>query len=489
MSAIQFDNTYAALPPAFYSKQAAAPAPKPEVMKVNEALAGELGIDPGFLTSDAGLAMFSGQSMPEGAEPLAMVYAGHQFGGWSPQLGDGRALLLGEVKTEGGERFDIQLKGSGPTVFSRNGDGRAAVGPVIREYIMSEAMAALGVPTTRALAAVTTGERVQREKAFPGAIVTRVAHSHVRVGTFQYFAARKDAESLRTLSDYVIERHYPDAKNAPNPLLAMYEAIIARQAKLIALWLKFGFIHGVMNTDNMQIAGETIDYGPCAFLDEFDPLKVFSSIDQNGRYAWGRQPSIGQWNLARLGEALLPIWGTDEDTAVKEVKAALNGFSDVFHGHFIEAFSQKLGLPGSWDGSHDFIQSTFTVMKEYAADFTLFFSHLRRLQDKDHQDKFLSLFADSNAAENWLNTWRNAQAESRIDKAIAQRRMDDANPIYIARNHRVEEAVRAGEFGNYSAMHRLHDVLQNPMQEQPGAEKFEQAPQPEEMVAQTFCGT
>lgn len=488
-TAIRFDNSYVALPEKFFARHDATAALDPAFVVVNDALARELGIDPAFLHSPAGLAMLSGKALPPGAEPIAMAYAGHQFGGFSPQLGDGRALLIGEVVSPQGERFDIQLKGSGRTVFSRMGDGKAALGPVMREFIVSEAMAALGVPTSRSLAAVTTGDRVQRERGLPGAVVTRVARSHVRVGTFQYFAARRDAEALRTLVDYVISRHYPQARQAPNPVRAMFEEVVARQAKLIALWLKFGFIHGVMNTDNVQIAGETIDFGPCAFMDGFDPMKVFSSIDEQGRYAWGRQPSIGQWNMARLAEALLQIWGDDEERAVEEAKKSLGLFKQVFDAAFVDAFSQKLGLPAEWDGCDAFIQATFKTMHENATDFTLFFSHLRRLEEGDHRARFVELFADADAAEKWLDAWHSARRDSGIDAAAARKRMDGANPIYIARNHRVEEAIAAGEAGDYAPMMRLNAVLQRPFEEQREAESYENPPQPHEVVTQTFCGT
>ncbi|MGE3246727.1 MAG: YdiU family protein [Beijerinckiaceae bacterium] len=487
--AIRFDNSYAALPDIFHVRTDPARSPAPAFIAVNDSLARELGIDPAFLHSEAGLAMLSGNAMPPGAEPVAMAYAGHQFGGFSPQLGDGRALLIGEVVSPAGERFDIQLKGSGRTVFSRNGDGKAAVGPVMREYIVSEAMAALGVPTSRALAAVTTGERVQRERGFPGGIVARVARSHVRVGTFQFFAARRDTQALQTLADYVIGRHYPKVRNAENPVRALFEAVCVRQANLIALWLKFGFIHGVMNTDNVQIAGETIDFGPCAFMDEFDPLKVFSSIDYQGRYAWARQPAIGRWNMARLAEALLPIWGKDEPEAVEEAKQSLDLFSTTFDAAFNAAFAQKLGLPGDWDGIGPFVQSTFDTMHANKADFTLFFSHLRRREKPGHSARFAALFASPVAAAEWLDGWEQARVRSGFGADLAQERMDAANPIFIPRNHRVEEAIAAGETGDFAPMRRLNEVLQRPFDEQPGAEEFEAAPTPEERVLQTFCGT
>lgn len=489
MSAIDFNNSYAILPDTFYAKQNAAPSPNPSLIKANTDLASTLNIDPAFPTSDAGLAMFSGNAMPQGADPLAMAYAGHQFGGWSPQLGDGRALLLGEVIGTDDIRYDIQLKGSGRTPYSRGGDGKSAIGPVIREYIVSEAMAALGVPTTRALAAVTTGEDVIREGRLPGAILTRVAQSHVRVGTFQYFYARNDAESLQALADYMIDRHYLKARNAENPVQAFYAGVVARQAKLIALWLKFGFIHGVMNTDNCQIAGETIDYGPCAYMDDFNPNKVFSSIDQNSRYAWGKQPTIAHWNLTRLGEALIPIWGKDDDTTVTELQDVLDGFSNTFTSHFHEAYAQKLGLQSNAPENAKFFETTFQTMTTNATDFTLFFSHLRRITKDGHRAKFIELFKEPTAAENWLDLWQTAKNESGIAANDSQTRMDAANPIYIPRNHRVEEAIAAATDGNYEPFHKLHTILQNPFEQQGDADLYEEAPLPDEVVHHTFCGT
>jgi uncharacterized protein YdiU (UPF0061 family) len=477
------------LPDTFYAKQDATPSPNPSLIKANAELASQLNIDPAFLTADTGLAMFAGNAMPNGADPLARAYAGHPFGGWSPQLGDGRALLLGEIIGADKIRYDIQLTGSGRTPYSRGGDGKAAIGPVIREYVVSEAMAALGVPTTRALAAVTTGEDVIREGRLPGAILTRIAQSHVRVGTCQYFYARNDAASLQTLADYMIDRHYPEARQAENPIRAFYAAVVARQAKLIALWLKFGFIHGVMNTDNCQIAGETIDYGPCAFMDDFNPNKVFSSIDQQSRYAWGKQPTMAHWNLTRLGEALIPIWGKDDDTVITELQNVLDGFSTVFTTHFHEAFAQKLGLQKDATGNAKFFETTFQTMTANAVDFTLFFSHLRRLPQAGHRIKFIELFSDATAADTWLDLWQAAKDESGITASESQTRMDAANPIYIPRNHRVEEAIAAATKGDYEPFHKLHDILHNPFDQQPGASAYEEAPQPEEIVHQTFCGT
>ena len=323
---LPFENSYARLPERFYARLAPTQVRAPRLVKLNEGLARELGFDPAYLASPEGVEILAGNRVPGGAEPIAMAYAGHQFGGFSPQLGDGRAILLGEVIDRAGHRRDVQLKGSGPTPFSRRGDGRAALGPVLREYIIGEAMYALGIPTTRALAAVTTGEPVMREKALPGAVLTRVAASHIRVGTFQYFAVRKDTEGLKALTDYVIQRHYPGLAESENPAAALLERVIDKQAELIARWMLIGFIHGVMNTDNMAISGETIDYGPCAFMDTFDPATVYSSIDEHGRYAYGNQPVIGQWNLTRLAEALLPLMAEDHEKAVEIAQEAINAY-------------------------------------------------------------------------------------------------------------------------------------------------------------------
>ncbi|MFJ5370862.1 YdiU family protein, partial [Bosea sp. CER48] len=344
MTAIPFDNSYARLPERFYASVGPTAVAAPRLVRLNEALALQLGLDPHWLKGPEGLAMLAGNSVAEGATPIATAYAGHQFGGFSPQLGDGRAILLGEVVDRDGLRRDIQLKGAGPTPFSRRGDGRAALGPVLREYIVSEAMAALGVPTTRALAAVLTGEAVRRETLLPGAILARVAASHIRIGTFQFFAARRDAEALRLLADHVIARHYPEVAGREAPHLALLEAVVAAQADLVARWMLIGFIHGVMNTDNMSIAGETIDYGPCAFMDGYDPATVFSSIDEHGRYAYGNQPPIALWNLTRLAEAMLPLLAENQDEAVALAQSAVNRFNEQFQSALVAGFRRKLGL-------------------------------------------------------------------------------------------------------------------------------------------------
>src|SRR3954463_16441033 len=368
-----FQNTYSALPANFFARVAPTPVSSPKLIKLNRQLAVHLGLDPDRLASPEGVEILAGKRLPDGAEPIAMAYAGHQFGHFVPQLGDGRAILLGEVIDADGVRRDIQLKGSGPTPFSRRGDGRAALGPVLREYIVSEAMAALGIPTTRSLAAVVTGENVVRETLLPGAVLTRVASSHIRVGTFQYFAARSDVAGVRRLADHVIARHYPDIANAGRPYHALLNAVIARQAELVARWLLVGFIHGVMNTDNTSISGETIDYGPCAFMDHYDPAAVFSSIDEGGRYAYANQPRIALWNLTRLAECLVPLLDADETAAIEIAKAALGEFSPAFNAAYAVGMRAKFGLPGDAGEDEVLIAEFLRLLERNAADYTLAF--------------------------------------------------------------------------------------------------------------------
>ncbi|WP_332688380.1 protein adenylyltransferase SelO, partial [Bosea sp. (in: a-proteobacteria)] len=376
MSRIAFDNSYARLPPRFFAQVEPTAVSAPRLIKLNEALATELGLDPAWLSSPQGVATLAGNSLVEGATPIATAYAGHQFGGFNPQLGDGRAILLGEVIDRAGRRRDIQLKGAGPTPFSRRGDGRAALGPVLREYIVGEAMAALGIPTTRALAAVRTGDWVRREQMLPGAILTRVAASHIRIGTFQFFATRSDTEGLRVLADHAIARHYPDCAGSNAPYLCLLEAVIAAQAALVGQWLLIGFIHGVMNTDNMSIAGETIDYGPCAFMDSYDAGTVFSSIDEHGRYAYGNQPAIARWNLTRLAEALLPLLAEDVDQAIPIAQAALDRFEPLFQSGLVAGFRRKLGLTTEELEDIELIRTLLETMQRGKADFTLTFRRL-----------------------------------------------------------------------------------------------------------------
>ena len=489
MYQIPFDNSYARLPENFYKKVLPKSPPKPTLIRVNTELASLMGIGVDWLHSSEGLAMLSGQKLPQGSNPLAMAYAGHQFGGWSPKLGDGRALLIGEVIGNDGIRRDIQLKGSGHTPFSRSGDGKSALGPVLREYIVSEAMAALGVPTTRALAAVTTGENVVRNALEPGGVFTRVAQSHVRIGTFQYFYARKDNDSLKILADYVIDRHYPEALNAGNPYAELLKLIAARQAELIAKWMSFGFIHGVMNTDNVQIAGETIDYGPCAFMDDFHPHKVFSSIDQYGRYAWGKQSEIGQWNLMRLADTLLPLIDDDLERAKIAAEEAIQHFNELFQISIFKKFSRKLGLLSDDERQNNLISLTFEVMTENEVDFTLFFRHLTKIYSGCEVDPLRCLFKNPSASEDWLKKWREYINLDWGDEQERLKVMQSYNPILIPRNHRIVEAIAAGEQGDFKVFNRLVDAFRNPYEEQTQYVDLEQAPNDFEIVHETFCGT
>ncbi|WP_126977867.1 protein adenylyltransferase SelO [Frigidibacter oleivorans] len=480
---IPFDNSYARLPDRFHVRQAPVPVAAPGPIAVNAALARALGLDPEALTGAEGVAMVAGNWLPEGAEPLAQAYAGHQFGGFNPQLGDGRAILLGEVVAPAdsplaGGRFDLQLKGSGPTPFSRRGDGRAWLGPVLREWIVSEAMAALNVPTTRALAAATTGEQVWREQGpLPGAVLLRVAASHIRVGTFQFFRARNDTEALRLLTDHVIARHYPGAEG-PMALLA---AVVDRQARLIAQWMALGFIHGVMNTDNMAVSGETIDYGPCAFMDDYHPETVFSSIDQFGRYAWANQPQIGVWNLAQLATCLLPLIGGEPAAAVEEATAVVHGFAEIYQAEWLALFGAKIGLSAATEADRPLIEDLLTRMAGGQADFTRTF---RALLEGKARDEFL----DPAAFDAWEAGWqaRLAQEPGGIDGAKAA--MARANPAIIARNHRVEEAIAAAVEGDFAPFHALNAALAAPFDAAPDS-PYRAAPWPEQRVLRTFCGT
>ena len=488
--ALAFDNTYARLPDRFYALLPPTPVAAPRLVKINTALARELGIDPKQLTTPAGVAMLAGNLVPAGAQPLAQAYAGHQFGNFSPQLGDGRAILLGEVVDARGMRRDIQLKGSGPTPFSRRGDGRAALGPVLREYILSEAFAALGIPTTRSLAAVATGEAVARETMLPGAVLTRVAASHVRVGTFQYFAARADWEGVRELAAYVIARHYRDAAKAENIYLALLDAVIAAQARLVARWMLVGFIHGVMNTDNVSIAGETIDFGPCAFMDHFDPMKVFSSIDRNGRYAYANQPPIAAWNLARLTETLLAVIDDDKDKAVAIGQAALDKFKPEFEAAYHAGLRAKLGLATSEDGDVELANDLLTAMAQSGADFTNTFRRLSDATASDSAERPLrDLFQSDAEIGPWLARWRERLSREPSTADARRAAMRAVNPAFIARNHLVEEALAAAEGGDPGPFEMLLGVLARPFEDQPGKERYALPPRPEEVVLQTFCGT
>jgi uncharacterized protein YdiU (UPF0061 family) len=488
---IRFDNTYARLPDRFSKRLAPTPVTAPRLVRLNEPLARLLGIDPAAMASPQGVEILAGNRIAEGSEPLAMAYAGHQFGGFVPQLGDGRAILLGEVVDREGVRRDIQLKGSGPTPFSRQGDGRAALGPVLREYIVSEAMYALGIPTTRSLAAVSTGEAVYREMPLPGAVLTRVAASHIRVGTFQYFAVRKDGEALRMLADHVIGRHYPNVATAANPYAALLDAVMARQARLVAHWMMVGFIHGVMNTDNCSIAGETIDYGPCAFMDSYHPGTVYSSIDRGGRYAFGNQPTIVQWNLARLAETLLPLLADTGENAVEIAQAAIDGFPQRFEPLYVEGLRRKLGLLEPHEGDLELAHDLFGRMAENEADFTLTFRNLAdAAADRGADEAVRRLFKDPAAFDTWATSWRQRLAGEGGDPNARRAAMRLANPRFIPRNHRVEEAIAAAvEWKDYQPFEKLLGVLAAPFEDQPENAAYALPPQPHEVVQQTFCGT
>jgi uncharacterized protein YdiU (UPF0061 family) len=484
---IAFDNSYARLPERMFARLDPTKVVAPRLIRLNTDLAETLGLDAEALSSPEGVEMLAGNRLPPGATPIATAYAGHQFGGFVPQLGDGRAILLGEVVGRDGVRRDIQLKGAGRTPFSRGGDGRAAIGPVLREYIVSEAMAALGIPTTRALAAVTTGEFVFREAALPGAVLTRVAQSHIRVGTFQFFAARGDDAAIKALADHVISRHYPEAAAENQPYLALLIAVIARQADLIAAWLLIGFIHGVMNTDNSSVAGETIDYGPCAFLDTYDPAKVFSSIDHAGRYAYANQPNVALWNLTRLAETLLGLLADDEQAAVEMAQQALAGFAPRFNATYTVGLCRKVGLDKTAEDAalaRDFLAR----MAAGKADFTLTFRNLCDAAVGPEGDAAVrAQFADPGAFDSWAASWRLRSAPGNQSRREA---MQAVNPRFIPRNHLVEAALGAAtDRADFMPFHDLLKVLANPYLEQPDAARYAAVPTPGEIVARTFCGT
>jgi uncharacterized protein YdiU (UPF0061 family) len=493
-----FDNSYARLPEHFFARVNPSPVSAPRLVKVNVELAHQLGLDPEALASAEGVAILAGNRVAEGSEPLAMAYAGHQFGHFVPQLGDGRANLLGELVGRDGRRYDIQLKGSGPTPFSRRGDGRAALGPVLREYMVSEAMAALGVPTTRALAAVMTGDQVLRDTVLPGAVFTRVAASHLRVGSFQYFAVRKDTEALRRLADYAIDRHYPearlDARQAQQPYRAFLDGVIGRQARLVAHWLMLGFIHGVMNTDNTSISGETIDYGPCAFLEAYDPAKVFSSIDAQGRYAYGNQPNAMLWNLTRLAESLLPVLELEagsKEAALASANEALAGFEPQFRQAQIAGLRRKLGFATEQEVDAALAEDLLHRMAANRADFTLTF---RRLSDAaagpEGDAAVRALFADPEAYDAWAAQWRRRLSEETMSAESRAAAMRLANPAYIPRNHVVEEALEAAMWRNdFAPFEQMLEVLAHPYEERPNLERYATPARADEQVLQTFCGT
>lgn len=488
---IPFDNSYAALGEPFSVAQRPEPVESPQLIRVNDSLAEELGIDPAWLKSSAGVAALAGNTLPEGSTPVAAAYAGHQFGQFNPQLGDGRAVLLGEVVDQQGRRRDIQLKGSGRTPWSRGGDGRSPLGPVLREYVVSEAMHALGVPSTRALAAIGTGERVMRERVEPGAIMTRVAASHLRIGSFEYFAARQQHDALERLLHYTIERHYPALATEDTPALALLAAVTTAVASLVAKWQLLGFVHGVMNTDNMLLSGETVDYGPCAFMESYDPATVFSSIDHQGRYAYGNQPAIAQWNLARLGEALLPLIDEDSDAAVALAVPVIQGFTEHFDAAHREGLARKLGLSSiAAEEDKALADDLFTALTSDAADFTLAFRFLADEAWPEGRGVGAgALLEPGQALLEWLPRWKQRLLREAGEGAERQQHMFRANPAFIPRNHLVQQSISAGEDGDYSVFHRLVERLARPCEWDPADEDLAVPAAPQERVYRTFCGT
>jgi serine/tyrosine/threonine adenylyltransferase len=484
-----FDNSYARSLESFFKFCQAEPAVAPKMLQFNHALSEELGLDPLALGSDAGLAIFSGNVAPEGSEPLAQAYAGHQFGGFSPQLGDGRALLLGEVIDTQQRRRDIQLKGSGRTPFSRGGDGKAAIGPVLREYLIGEGMHALGIPTTRALAAVTTGNNVYRESLLPGAILTRVAASHIRVGTFQYGSARGDEGKVRELADYAIKRHYPDTADAENPYLAFFDAVSDAQASLVARWMNIGFIHGVMNTDNMTISGETIDYGPCAFMDKYAQGTVFSSIDQYGRYAYANQPVILSWNLTRLAETLVRFVDPDKEKAIEILTDRVERIQPLYEKYWLAGMRSKIGLSSEDPFDQELINDMLEVMEKGHADFTLVFRRLSQTLRGD-SEAVRQLFEEPGAFDAWAQRWRERLEQDGVATETSAQAMDRVNPIYIPRNHKVEEALAAAtDQQDMQPFSNLLAVISQPFDEIAGKEAYAE-PAPETNIPyRTYCGT
>ena len=479
----------------FYARARPTRVSRPQLIRFNHELAASLKFAESDFDAAEAAAVFSGKLVPAGADPLAMAYAGHQFGHFNPRLGDGRALLLGELLDDRDSVYEVQLKGSGRTEFSRDGDGRAALGPVLREYLLSEAMAALHVPTTRALAVVATGERVARERMLPGGVITRVATSFVRIGTFQYFASQGDTGAVKALADFVIERAFPELAAAERPYAAFLQAVIERQARLIARWMQLGFIHGVMNTDNVSIAGETIDYGPCAFMDAYAHDRVFSSIDREGRYAYNNQPGIGLWNLTRFAECLLPLLAENQAQAIKLASTLLDEYAPEYERVWLAGMRAKCGLSaieGTDGEDKSLLEALLNVMADNEADFALTFFHLSRLPagSPEHDVECRRLFARPIEFDRWARAWRERLKRETLDDERRQSAMRAVNPVYIPRNHQIEAAIRAAEDrGDYAPFHDLYEVLRKPFDEQPGKQAYQLPPEPEEVVCQTFCGT
>jgi uncharacterized protein YdiU (UPF0061 family) len=481
-AAVTFDGQFARELPELAIPWKAEQAPDPRLLVLNEPLAAQLGFDPASLRNAEGLGLLIGNALPHGATPVAQGYAGHQFGSYSPRLGDGRALLLGEVLDADGRLRDIHLKGSGRTPFARGGDGFAAVGPMLREYVISEAMHALGIPTTRSLAVVATGQQVRRETMLPGAVLTRVASSHLRVGSFQYARAMDNEDLLRRLADHAIARHYPGAAQAQNPYLALFEAVVEAQASLLARWMLVGFIHGVMNTDNMTISGESIDYGPCAFMDVFDPATVYSSIDEAGRYAYGNQPIVAQWNLARLAEALLPLFHEDQEQAVALAQESLGAFHSKYSAEWLAGMKTKLGLAERLDdeAATSLTEELFTLLQEDRVDYTSFFRNLGTAA-RGNAEPARSMFSNPAAFDAWVQRWRALDPDAEL--------MDRANPVYIPRNHLVEEALAAAVDGDLEPFSKLLAAVTAPFEERPGFERYAAAAPEDFGPYRTFCGT
>ncbi|GAB2913960.1 protein adenylyltransferase SelO [Rheinheimera gaetbuli] len=489
MSNFTVQHTLAALGAPFSVHCNPTPVAAPQWLAFNQQLATQLQLPEQYWLTDAGLGLFSGNALPDWTEPLAHAYAGHQFGHFVPQLGDGRALLLAELEDTHGQLFDLQLKGAGRTPFSRRGDGRAPLGPVLREYLVSEAMHAVGVPTTRALAAVLTGDWLQRETAEPGAIITRVAKSHIRIGSFQYIAAHSDAVQLKTFADYVIARHYPQCAQAANPYLALLEAVISAQATLIAKWMSIGFIHGVMNTDNMSITGETIDYGPCAFMDSFNPAQVYSFIDKQGRYAWGNQPRIASWNLARFAETLLPLLHEQSEQAVELAAAALQQFNGENEAVFLLLMGEKIGIKSATKDDEVLIRDLLNLMSENSTDFSQTFRLLSQSVANATQGA-AKLFADSSNWQQWANRWQIRLAEQGLALSEVQQQMDACNPALIPRNHLIAKAIaEATEQGDLRLFNRLNKALATPFKLDNDNTDLALPPTTEQCIGNTFCGT
>ena len=484
-----FDNSYQNLPQDFFERINPVPVKDPQLIIFNNDLGKSLGIDQKINKKELAN-IFSGNEILKGSSPIALAYAGHQYGNFVNQLGDGRAVLLGEVSTPNQERFDMQLKGSGQTRFSRQGDGRSPLGPVIREYVVSEAMNALGIPSTRSLAAVTTGEKVFREVILPGGILTRIAKSHIRVGTFEYFAAQKNTENLKTLADYTIKRHFPSLKDAANPYLSLLEIVSDRQIELISKWMGVGFIHGVMNTDNTSIVGETIDYGPCAFMDEYNPSTVFSSIDAHGRYAFGNQPLIAQWNMACFANSLLGLIDKDTEKATDKAQKVINNFPNKMSEAMMSVMCKKIGLDSTKPNSKETLTKLLRIMLDNKSDYTLTFRYLSEIIKGKRDSLFKQQFLEHNQISNWLKEWKELIKDQNLAKKEIALSIENSNPVFIPRNHLIERAIEAAvENNDFSEMKTLLTILSKPYEEQSKYGEYMKPPKPLEVVHQTFCGT